>query len=128
MLGAASAAADGPVAPFAGRPVAEVIDEFRAAGIPFAYSTGLVGEDLVVVAEPVAEEPFELVNEILRPHGLTLRTIAGVHLVIRIDRSEATGDAGPAALKIPGVLFSDDRRVREPLRDFPGHCLVAVPA
>lgn len=83
-------AAEDPVAPFAGRHVAEILDAFREAGVPFAYSSGLVGDELLVTEEPSASTPFELVGEILEPHGLTLRTIAGVHLVIRIDHTESS--------------------------------------
>ncbi len=90
---AAAAAADGPVAPFAGRHLAEVIDDFRAAGVPFAYSTGLVTEDMIVTTEPAATDAVNLVREILLPYGLTLRTEAGVHLVVRLDHSvSASGE------------------------------------
>jgi outer membrane receptor protein involved in Fe transport len=81
--------ADADVVLYKGRLVAEVIDEFRAAGYPFAYSTSLVRADLRVVSEPVATDPTAIVGEILAPHELTLRTEAGVLLVVRIDRSEA---------------------------------------
>ncbi len=92
LIAAAVPAAEGPTVPYVGRPVAEVIDEFRAEGIPLAYSTGLIGSDLLIVNEPIEAEPVALVNEILQPHGLTLRTIAGVHLVVRIDRTDSTPD------------------------------------
>jgi hypothetical protein len=72
-----------------GRPVVEVIDEFRAAGQPFAYSTGLVPESLLVLVEPTATDPRKLVAEILAPHDLTLRTEAGVYLVVRIDQDQS---------------------------------------
>jgi len=81
----AGLAADAAAAPLTGRPVAAVIDEYREAGIPFAYSTNLVSADLVVTTEPKATEPVEIVREILLPHGLTIRSVAGVHLVVRND-------------------------------------------
>ena len=90
LISAAVPAAEGPTVPYLGRPVADVIDEFRAEDVPFAYSTGLIGADLLVLKEPTRNEPVALVNEILEPHGLTLRTIAGVHLVVRIDRTDST--------------------------------------
>lgn len=71
---------------YVGRPVAEIIDEFRSAGEPFAYSTNLVGDDLVVVAEPDPGAPVDIVAQILRAHGLTIKTEAGVHLVVRFDQ------------------------------------------
>ncbi|MDH3351224.1 MAG: TonB-dependent receptor [Gammaproteobacteria bacterium] len=85
LLPAAVWAADSDTALYKGRPVAEVIDEFRAAGYPFAYSTNLVADELLVTTEPEATDPVDLVREILRPHGLTIRSEAGVHLVVRYD-------------------------------------------
>ncbi len=85
LLPAAGLTAGEDTAPYAGRPVAEIIDEFRGAGYPFAYSTNLVSADLIVTVEPAATEPVEIVREILRPHGLTIRSEAGVHLVVRYD-------------------------------------------
>ncbi len=85
VLAAAAQAADGELR-FVDRPVADVIDEFRAAGAPFAYSTNLVRADLKVMAEPEPGAPLDIVRQILRPHGLTIRTESGVHLVVRFDQ------------------------------------------
>jgi len=83
LLPTAALAAGGP---YLGRPVAAVIDEFRDAGVPFAYSTALVGPELVVANEPDPGDPVTLVRQVLRPYGLTVRTEAGVHLIVRFDR------------------------------------------
>ena len=86
LLPIAAWAQDDPARLFAGRPVAEVIDEFRQHGQNFAYSTNLVTTDLVVQSEPSPGDPLEVVRQILRPHGLTIRTESGVHLVVRYDQ------------------------------------------
>ena len=83
LVSVAVAAADGPAAPYIGRSVAEVIDEFRDSGLPFAYSTILVTPNLVVQSEPSAAGALEIVKEILDPHGLTIREDSGVYLVVR---------------------------------------------
>ena len=85
LLSVAIDAAEDDAALYKGRPVAEVIDELRDAGHPFAYSTNLVSADLLVTVESDASEPLEVVREILRPHGLTIREEAGVYLVVRYD-------------------------------------------
>ena len=85
-LPAASHAADGPAAPFLGQPVKTVIDNFRAAGHPFAYSTSLVSDDLLVTIEPVATAATEIVRQILKPHGLTLQAEEELFLVVRVER------------------------------------------
>ncbi|NIL95134.1 MAG: TonB-dependent receptor [Woeseiaceae bacterium] len=92
VLPVAGLAADGEEAPLTGRPVAEVIDEYRDAGVPFAYSTNLVSGDLLVTGEPQSSDPVDIVREILRPHGLTLRSEAGVHLVVRIPGQRSAED------------------------------------
>ena len=81
--------ADGPRVSYLGRHVGEVIDEFRESGTPFAYSTNLVSDDLLITIEPTRTDPQDIVRQILQPHGLTLRTVSGVHLVVRIEVSAA---------------------------------------
>ena len=80
--------------------MAEVIDEFRAAGVPFAYSTALVDPAFVVEAEPTAAGPLAIVQEILAPHGLTVQSVGGVYVIVRSGntsaRPAATGNAEPA--------------------------------
>jgi hypothetical protein len=88
LVAAAGSAALGDAVPYVGRPVAEVIDEFRDAGHPFAYSSALVSDDLLVTIEPEAGEPAEMVRQILEPHELTVRYEAGIYLVIRITPTE----------------------------------------
>ena len=85
---AAGEAAEPLGAPYLGKPIAQVINEFRAAGYSFAYSTNLVEEKMLVNVEPTSVEPLKVVNEILRPYGLTIRSESGVHLVVRRARSD----------------------------------------
>ena len=106
-------------ASFLGRPVAEIIDEFREAGEPFAYSTNLVGPDLVVTVEPDAVEPIEIVRQILHPHGLGLRAESGVYLVVRFDSAGLPTakvllviTARGSELAVPGAIV----RVEPPLK------------
>ncbi|MBT8092182.1 MAG: TonB-dependent receptor [Gammaproteobacteria bacterium] len=88
--------AEEPVAaPYVGRTVMSVIDEFRDAGAPFAYSTNVVTEELQVVAEPDGVTPLEIVRQILRPHGLAVRQEAGVYLVVRVRPQQAQSQAAP---------------------------------
>ena len=63
---------------FEGRTVVSVIEDFRSQGWSFAYSTNLISDDLLVIAEPEDSEPLEIVRQILVPHGLTLRSEEGL--------------------------------------------------
>ena len=82
-------AADGPAASYAGRQVASVIEEFRASGVEFAYSTNVVTSDLHVASEPEPGTPVEIIRQILQPHRLTVREESGVYLIIREVQSAA---------------------------------------
>jgi len=109
----APTAAGDPV-PIAGRPVAAVIDEFRIAGYPFAYSDALVTDDMVVVAEPVPGEPDEVVRQILAPYRLTIRYEAGIYLVIpavpkAIPSEPAGADATASRPDIETITVSASR-------------------
>lgn len=84
-LTSAAVAAEETAASYKGRPVSAVIDEFREAGYPFAYSTTLVTGDMLVTVEPDTENPVDLVAQILKPHDLMIHTESGVHLVVRFD-------------------------------------------
>ena len=72
-----------------GRPVAAVIDDFRAAGFPFAYSDALVTGDMLVLSEPEPGEPDDVVRQILEPHHLTVRFEAGIYLVVPAPPGQA---------------------------------------
>ncbi len=103
LVAAAALADDGPAAPYLGRSVAAVIDAFRDQGQPFAYSTNIVTEELTVVAEPEAGTPIEIVRQILQPHGLTVRSDAGVHLIVPANTEKAPDNESPAVtVEVPG--------------------------
>ena len=94
---------------YEGRTVVSVIEEFRSQDWPFAYSTNLVTDVLVVIAEPRGSEPLDIVREILDPHGLTLRSEEGLWLIVR---------NGTAAARLGSLLIIvRDRRDYMPLDD-----------
>ena len=99
----------------AGRTLVEVIDEFRAQGEPFVYSTNVVTEDLYVAFEPEPGSPLDIVRQILKPHGLIVETDSGVHIIVpepaRGDEPAATGAdrAAPAQPEIETVFVAASR-------------------
>ncbi len=113
VLAASPAPAAEPVDAPVGRPVSEVIDEWRRQGVPFAYSTELVDERVVVVAVPRATEPAAMVAELLEPWGLALYDVEGLLVVGRATATPVSpppvsglGDAEPA---LPEVTVSASR-------------------
>lgn len=95
----------------AGRPVTAVIDDWRRRGVPFAYSTELLDDGVLVVVEPEATEPEAMVREILAPHGLTLYAVEGLLVVGRAgeQRPPAAPATPPAATALPEVTVSASR-------------------
>ncbi len=89
---------DGQVAPYAGRRVVDVIEEFRDAGVDFAYSTYLVHDGLYVASEPEPGTPLEIMRQILAPHALTIRDAKGNYIIIRAPTPQA-----PAATAAPAT-------------------------
>ncbi len=103
------AAAQTPSQGYAGRTVVSVIEDFRSQGWPFAYSTNLVSDQLLVITEPAGSAALDIVGEILEPHGLTLRSEEGLWLIVRNDAAAAK----PGSL----LIIVRDRRDYMPLDD-----------
>ena len=80
---------------YVGRPVAEILDTLRSEGTNLAYSTNLVTSDLLVQTEPELGEPLDVARQILEPHGLTIRTESGVHLVVRDKQAVPVKEPAP---------------------------------
>ena len=67
-----------------GRPLQAVLAELSGPGQRLIFSSDLVSPRLQVVAEPVATEGLALIEELLRPHGLTLKEVGeGIFSVVR---------------------------------------------
>jgi len=104
-ISAAVTADEGQPEPYKGRGVAEVIDEFREQGEPFAYSTNLVSSGLLVKVEPEPGTPIEIVRQILQPYELAIREDSGVYLVVRAETRRAPRET---ALTAPSQAGSRD--------------------
>src|SRR3954454_11865316 len=79
---------------YAGRPLVEVLQDLNRRGLRIVFSTSLVPAALRVSVEPVGT-PREILDQVLRPHGLYARPgPQGVLIVARAPRGR--GDAEPA--------------------------------
>ncbi len=99
----AASAQPSPAQSLAGRPVAAVLEELVEKGWRFAFSTNLVGADLLVEGEPTARAPVEMVREILRPHRLTVREHGELLLIVRMTEAEVS-----ALAPVTEFQMSDD--------------------
>jgi hypothetical protein len=87
---------DGP--PYAGRPLVDVLQDLNRRGLRIVFSTSLVRPALRVGGEPAGPTPREVLDQVLRPHGLQARPgPQGVLIVARAPRSRENGAAAPAA-------------------------------
>jgi VWFA-related protein len=69
-------------AKFAGRPLADVLRELQATGLSIVFSSEIVRPAMKVLTEPKAVRPREILDEILRPHGLQVRSGPGDALLV----------------------------------------------
>jgi hypothetical protein len=89
---AAQEGRDAPV--YAGRPLVDVLHDLNRRGLRIVFSSNLVPAALRVSSEP-SGTPREILDQVLRPHGLYARPgVQGVLIVARASR--ARGDAAPA--------------------------------
>jgi len=95
--------------PYAGRPLTEVLEEFRARGINLLYSSDAVPATLVVAGEPGSDEPLEALAEMLADHGLSLSPVAaGTWAVVPSVRVAAgREDAAAASARPPRVALDE---------------------
>lgn len=98
-----------------GRQIAEVVDDLRARGYKFAYSTSILTGDVVVKRAPTATDPVQGVEEILRPYGLTISQIDDTYLIRRDDTAPSRvtqqvsrPESGDASV-VPEVTVSASR-------------------
>ena len=70
---------------YAGRPLGDVLRELQATGLNIVFSSEIVRPTMKVLTEPKAVRPRKILDEILRPHGLQVRSgPGGALLVVRL--------------------------------------------
>jgi outer membrane cobalamin receptor len=95
---------------FAGRPLTEVLAALREHGLKIVYTSALVHPDMIVEQEPEATNPRDILDEILRPHGLQVREAPGEPLVIVAVTPEHAGPPARASGSIRGVVDTSGDR------------------
>ena len=89
------ASASGPK--YAGRPLGDVLRELQATGLNIVFSSEIVRPIMKVLTEPKAGPPRKILDEILRPHGLQVRSGPGGALLVVRLRETPPVTAGPSA-------------------------------
>ena len=111
--------ADSPAAPrWAGRPLADALRSLEAAGLALVFSDRLVRPEMKVLAEPTANRPREILDQVLAPHGLKAEPAPGGVLVIVAEKPSRGGELGPRVRRDveppppPQPAFSEEIVVR----------------
>jgi hypothetical protein len=115
---AAQGPADGP--PYAGRSLVDVLQDLNRHGLRIVFSTSVVPTALRVSAEPTGS-PREVLDQVLRPHGLYARPGAQGTLIVarasqrRVDTALATA---ARVLRLP--IFDADHASTAPTASLSG--------
>ena len=105
--------------PYAGRPVADVLQELQTPEQRIIFSTDLVKPAMRVQAEPKSTDPKEIARAILEPHGLTVRPgPRGTLLVVALPRKPPPVSRRPPAAPAgaPQPQGDAQKAEEEPLR------------
>src|SRR5262245_7678633 len=72
-------------APFRGLSLKEALQALQAAGLPVVFSSNVVRDSMRVESEPRGGSPREILDELLRPHGLRAEKVAGRLVVVAAE-------------------------------------------
>jgi hypothetical protein len=92
---------------YAGRPLADVLDELQRDGLRLIYSSAVVAPDLVVSGEPSSKRPRRVLDEILAPLGLAARN--GAHGTVLIVAAPPAPPADLRALWTESIVVTPGR-------------------
>jgi outer membrane cobalamin receptor len=82
--------------PYAGRPLAEVLQDLGEQGLHLVYSSETVPASLRVEHEPAGSTPLVILDEVLAPHGLRAKR-AGAETYAIVRAKSAMPAPGPGA-------------------------------
>ena len=86
---------------YAGRRVDDVLRQLQATGARIIFASNLVPPTLRVKAEPVARSPRDIAEEVLAPHGLTLKDGPGDTWIVVPRPTPAPAARRPAEPRAP---------------------------
>jgi hypothetical protein len=103
--------------PYAGRPVADVLQELQTPELRIIFSTDLVPATMRVQAEPTSRDPKEIARQILEPHRLGLRPgPRGTLLVVALPRVDPHASRQRQPSAAPAQPPPAEPQTLEPIR------------
>jgi len=109
LLGGAGDLAAAPESPsYAGRPLAEALEDLQARGLDLFYTSNLVRPEMRVETEPTPGELREILDQLLAPHGLISEVGPGGRLMVVLGEPIRSGIRGlvrerQSGIPLPGV-------------------------
>jgi hypothetical protein len=96
-------AASPPEAGFAGKSLTEALQILQSGGLRIVFTSQVVRPEMRVESEPVATEPRAILDELLAPHGLTVRDGPGDTIVVVPEGGSDTNQS----ISIKGVVHEE---------------------
>lgn len=93
--------------PYAGLTLEEALLSLQERGVPLVFTSRVVRPDMRVEREPEADDPLEILAEILAPHGLTTRSAGGRLVVVAADQGSRAEEAAPEERTVTRFLVRD---------------------
>lgn len=91
--------------PYAGRPLAEVLQDLGEQGLHLVYSSETVPASLAVAREPAGDTPRAILDEVLAPHGLRAkRAGADTYAIVRAKSATPAPGSGASGGTIAAPL------------------------
>ena len=104
------------VSSYAGRNLSDVLRELQRRGLNVVFSSELVKPEMKVTEEPRATTPRKILDEVLAPHGLAVRSGPRRSLIVIKAKSPPAATASGPSGSITGRVV--DARTGEPLPVF----------
>ena len=99
---ALSSFAASAAAPYAGRPLDDVLRELSSRGLQLIYNQDLVPAGMRVLHEPKPGSDEALLDQVLAEHGLQAQQVGvGIYAIMRMDEPPAAAAAPPVATLAP---------------------------
>jgi hypothetical protein len=100
--------------PYAGRPLAEVLQDLREQGLHLVYSSETVPGSLRVASEPAGSTPLAILDEVLAPHGLRAkRAGADTYAIVRAKSAAPAplpqAPGGPTTAPLEEIVIAASR-------------------
>jgi hypothetical protein len=94
---------------YSNRPLAEALTNLQAEGLRIVFSTAVVRPSMMIREEPHGDDPREILDQLLEPHGLRAEDSSGGTILI-VPARTGSPEATPGSIR--GIVTVGGERVR----------------